>query len=683
MTDTQQRVAAKAFAKNWKDRGYEKGDSQIFWVELLTTVFGVTEISQFISFEDQVHLDHTSFIDGYIEKTHVMIEQKSINKSLTAAIRQSDGSMLTPFEQAKRYSSELPYSKRPRWIVTSNFQSFYIYDMEKPGGDPEIIQLENLEKEYYRLQFLVDEGNTNLQREMEVSIAAGEIVGLLYDALAKQYVDPTTERAMKSLNILCVRMVFCLYAEDAGIFGQHGMFHDYLEEFDARKMRKAMIELFQILDTKPEDRDPYLKDDNPQLAAFPYVNGGLFANEDIEIPPFTDEIRNLLLEKASADFDWSEISPTIFGAVFESTLNPETRRSGGMHYTSIENIHKVIDPLFLDDLKNELKEIQQITVQRTKDKKLRDFQTKLSNLRWLDPASGSGNFLTETYISIRRLENEVIKELQRGQITFGFNESSPIHVSIDQFYGIEINDFAVTVAKTALWIAESQMMKETEDIVHMNLDFLPLTTNAFIVEGNALELDWESVVSKYEVSYIMGNPPFVGARWMGEKQKEDVADTKHNTDKPETVESTPSTDKNTDSKVEQPQQSNMYEPKFICPNCSCNIFETGYSISEKVNYKYSKDEKKLVVTSKEQENAVTCSKCGYTIEQLNPAFLENICTVQNCKKCGKDLTSAGIVTKMKTEYDSESNSFITSKKSFHCAECDSELTDYQVNYFKL
>ena len=522
MIDAQQRAAAKAFAKNWKDRGYEKGDSQIFWVELLTTIFGVTEISQFISFEDQVHLDHTSFIDGYIEKTHVMIEQKSINKSLTAAIRQSDGSMLTPFEQAKRYSSELPYSKRPRWIVTSNFQSFYIYDMEKPGGDPEIIQLENLEKEYYRLQFLVDEGNTNLQREMEVSIAAGEIVGLLYDALAKQYVDPTTERAMKSLNILCVRMVFCLYAEDAGIFGQHGMFHDYLEEFDARKMRKAMIELFQILDTKPEDRDPYLKDDNPQLAAFPYVNGGLFANEDIEIPPFTDEIRNLLLEKASADFDWSEISPTIFGAVFESTLNPETRRSGGMHYTSIENIHKVIDPLFLDDLKNELKEIQQITVQRTKDKKLRDFQTKLSNLRWLDPASGSGNFLTETYISIRRLENEVIKELQRGQSTVGLDESFPNHVSIDQFYGIEINDFAVTVAKTALWIAESQMMKETEDIVHMNLDFLPLTTNAFIVEGNSLQIDWESVVPKYQVSYIMGNPPFVGARVMSSEQKDDV-----------------------------------------------------------------------------------------------------------------------------------------------------------------
>lgn len=519
MTDAQQRAAAKIFAKNWKDRGYEKGDSQIFWIELLTTVFGVTDISQFISFEDQVHLDHTSFIDGYIEKTHVMIEQKSINKSLTAAIKQSDGSMLTPFEQAKRYSSELPYSKRPRWIVTSNFKSFYIYDMEKPGGDPEIILLEELEKEYYRLQFLVEEGNTNLQREMEVSIAAGDIVGLLYDALAKQYVDPTTERAMKSLNILCVRFVFCLYAEDAGIFGRHGMFHDYLEEFDAKHMRKAVIELFQVLDTKPEDRDPYLED---SLSAFPYVNGGLFANENIEIPQFTEEIRQLLLEKASADFNWSEISPTIFGAVFESTLNPETRRSGGMHYTSIENIHKVIDPLFLDDLKNELEEIRQISVQRTKEKKLKEFQKKLAGLRWLDPASGSGNFLTETYISIRRLENAVIKELQGGQITFGFDGSSPIQVSIDQFYGIEINDFAVTVAKTALWIAESQMMKETEDIVHMNLDFLPLTTNAFIVEGNALQLDWENVVPKNQLSYIMGNPPFVGYSLQSKEQKNDM-----------------------------------------------------------------------------------------------------------------------------------------------------------------
>jgi hypothetical protein len=311
--------------------------------------------------------------------------------------------------------------------------------------------------------------------------------------------------------MLCVRLVFCLYAEDAGIFGNnHHMFHDYLQKFDAQDIRKALIELFKILDTKPEDRDPY---DTSDLSKFPYVNGGLFADENIEIPHFTEEIKHILLANASDDFDWSVISPTIFGAVFESTLNPETRRSGGMHYTSIENIHKVIDPLFLDSLNEEFEDIQKLTVEKTRTAKLKAFQSKLSSLKWLDPACGSGNFLTETYISIRRLENKVLQELQHGQIVFG-DAINPIHVSINQFYGIEINDFAVTVAKTALWIAESQMMKETEDVVHMTLDFLPLKTNANIIEGNALEISWTDIITPYELNYIMGNPPFVGARQM-------------------------------------------------------------------------------------------------------------------------------------------------------------------------
>lgn len=384
MTDTQQRTAAKAFAAYWKGKGYEKGESQAFWLSLLRDVYGVEHPEQFITFEEQVHLDHTSFIDGTIPSTRVLIEQKGLNKDLKKPIRQSDGTLLNPFQQAKRYITELPLSQHPRWVVTCNFSTFLVYDMERPGGEPEEILLENLEKEYYRLQFLVDSGSEHLKREMEVSIAAGEIVGLLYDAFAKQYADPNSERAMKSLNVLCVRFVFCLYAEDAGIFGHHGMFHDYLAEFDTRQMRRAVIDLFHILDTVPEERDPYLKADNPALAAFPYVNGGLFANEDIEIPPFTDEIRDLLLNKASEDFDWSEISPTIFGAVFESTLNPETRRSGGMHYTSIENIHKVIDPLFLDGLKAEFASICEIDVERTKQRKLRDFQRKLASLSFLD-----------------------------------------------------------------------------------------------------------------------------------------------------------------------------------------------------------------------------------------------------------------------------------------------------------
>lgn len=522
MTDAQQKVAAKAFAEYWKDKGYEKGESQKFWLSLLRDVYGVEHPEQYIEFEEQVHLDHTSFMDGYIPATRVLIEQKSQDKDLNKGIRQSDGSYLSPFQQAKRYITELPVSKHPRWVITCNFSTFYIYDMERPQGEPEVIRLADLETDCYRLQFLVDSGNEHLKREMDVSIAAGEIVGLLYEAFLKQYADPESERALKSLNKLCVRLVFCLYAEDAGIFGPHGMFHDYLSAFDTRSMRKALVELFKILDTRPEDRDPYLKDDDPRLAAFPYVNGGLFSDEDIEIPPFTDEIRDLLLAKASDDFNWSEISPTIFGAVFESTLNPDTRRSGGMHYTSIENIHKVIDPLFLDELKAELDEICAITVERTKTAKLKAYQRKLASLSFLDPACGSGNFLTETYISLRRLENRVLLELSHGQVTMYSASESPIQISISQFYGIEINDFAVTVAKTALWIAESQMMKETEKILLVPLEFLPLKTNAYIVEGNALRMDWEKIVPRSRLNYIMGNPPFVGYSLQSKSQKEDI-----------------------------------------------------------------------------------------------------------------------------------------------------------------
>ena len=520
MTDTQQKVAARKFAAYWKDKGYEKGQSQTFWLTLLSDVLGVEDVGSFITFEEQVKLDHTSFIDGIIPSTHVLIEQKSIDKNLKAAIKQSDGSLLSPFQQAKRYAAELPYSQRPRWIVICNFSEFHVYDMERPSGDPEVILLADLEKEYYRLQFLVDTGSEHIKKEMEISLQAGELVGVLYDALLKQYKDPSSQSTLQSLNKLCVRLVFCLYAEDAGIFGGKSMFHDYLRDVPVSGIRRALVELFKILDQKPESRDKYLADDNPALAVFPYVNGGLFSDEDIEIPPFTEELKTLLLENASEDFNWSDISPTIFGAVFESTLNPETRRSGGMHYTSIENIHKLIDPLFLDGLKAEFAEIKEITVDRTRKAKLESFQKKLAGLKFLDPACGSGNFLTETYISLRRLENEMLSLLHRGQIMLDVGD--PIQVSIGQFYGIEINDFAVTVAKTALWIAESQMMKETEDVVHMSLDFLPLKSYANITEGNALQVDWASVVPKHELNYIMGNPPFVGYSLQSKAQKDDI-----------------------------------------------------------------------------------------------------------------------------------------------------------------
>ena len=559
--------AAQRFANRWQGKGYEKGESQLFWTELLTEVFGIQEPSTFIRFEKQVKLDATNFIDAHIPSTRVMIEQKSLGKDLRAPIIQSDGKPLTPFQQAKRYITNLPLSEHPRWIVTCNFSTFLVYDMEHPTGEPFEIQLADLGKQFYRLRFLVETGADHLKREEQVSMQAGVIVGKLYNALLKEYKDPTNPESLRSLNVLCVRLVFCLYSEDAGVFGQHDMFHDYLVRYDSIEMRGALIRLFQILNTPIEERDEYLPD---YLMAFPYASGGLFEG-DIEIPRLNDEIRDLLLRHASLDFDWSEISPTIFGAVFESTLNPETRRSGGMHYTSVENIHKVIDPLFLNDLKVQLDDILADPVVKQRQKRLREFQDHLASLTFLDPACGSGNFLTETYLSLRHLENHVIRALYEGHSMFigGEDFINPVKVSIYQFHGIEINDFAVTVAATALWISEAQMLAETERIVSHEFEFLPLKDYPNIVEANALRIDWRSLFNQTteasEISdghphsivvgelsglnglspenqhttdanpinphnpptiklpdYIMGNPPFIGYSLQTKQQKEDI-----------------------------------------------------------------------------------------------------------------------------------------------------------------
>lgn len=529
MTQTEQQRAARKFSQDWQGKGYEKGESQKFWLDLLCNVYGVQDFANFVYFESQIKEQFsdktiTNFIDIYIPSTKVMIEQKSQDKDLRSPIKQSDGSLLNPFQQARKYIAGLPLSQHPRWVVTCNFKSFLVYDMENPNGEPEEILLENLEKEYYRLSFLTDAGNIHLKKELEISKKAGDIIGEIYDAILKQYkdADNPSPATLKSLNMLCVRIVFCLYAEDAEIFGHKSMFGDYLKQQEAKNLRRALLDLFQVLDQKEDERDAYLEEN---LAAFPYVNGGLFTEEDKTIPQLTEEIKDLLVLHASSEFDWSEISPTIFGAIFESTLNPETRRTGGMHYTSIENIHKVIDPLFMDELWKEFNELKQIKATNTRISKIKEFHKKLSTLKFLDPACGSGNFLTETYLSLRRLGNECIKaelNIGEGELSLAYNDDDLIQVSIQQFYGIEINDFAAVVAKTALWIAESQMLKETSKILNKDLNFLPLKSYANIVEGNALRIDWESVVPKNELNYILGNPPFVGARLMSEEQKNDV-----------------------------------------------------------------------------------------------------------------------------------------------------------------
>ena len=520
--------AAQQFVKDWAGRGDEKQDTQNYWNQLLRTVYGVEVPEQYIQYEKPVA---KGFIDGYIADTKVLIEQKGKDLDLDAK-EPRQGKMVTPYEQARDYVSQLALQEKPAFIITCNFQTIRIYDCRiQPQYDRktdtwhapyEEIRLEELPNEYRRLGFLANVRDRNIKKEMEVSIQAGELVGLIYDKLLSQYQEPDSEETQKSLNMLCVRLVFCFYAEDAEIFSERSttVFHDYLKEH-RNDARTALIKLFKMLDTKVEDRDPYEDED---LLAFPYVNGGLFSNENIIIPRLTPEIVDLILDKASENFDWSGISPTIFGAVFESTLNPETRRAGGMHYTSIENIHKVIDPLFLDDLKMEFEQIKNDPVEKGKLRKYQNFQNKLASLKFLDPAAGSGNFLTESYLSLRRLENQVIAEIYGPQMMLVSPDAgkNPIRVSINQFYGMEINDFAVTVARTALWIAESQMMKETGLMMFTHLDFLPLKHFDQIWEGNALRKDWNEVVPASELNYIMGNPPFIGARLMSKSQKDDM-----------------------------------------------------------------------------------------------------------------------------------------------------------------
>ena len=519
---------AVEFVKRWIDKGDEKQHSQLFWTDLLSNVFHSTVNNETVKFEYRVQLGHQSYIDVYLPDSRVIIEQKGSDIDLFKAAKQSDGTELTPFEQAKRYNVELPFSQKARWIVTCNFKTFLIYDMDQDlkGKDPVRIELEELPERINELQFLATFKNDKIIVEQELSIKAGALIGKLYDGLIKQYKDPKADNTLKSLNKLCVRLVFCLYAEDAGLFDRHDchIFGNYIKNTETKNIRKALIDLFEVLNQDPDknERDPYLDE---ELAKFPYVNGNLFKVLDPqteEIPNFTDELKELLITECSESFDWSNISPTIFGAVFESTLNPETRRSGGMHYTSIENIHKVIDPLFLDDLKAEFEEIKQYKTERKIAQECTTFQNKLASLKFLDPACGSGNFLTETYICLRKLENEVILFRSKGMSSLSVEDFNPVKVSIHQFYGIEINDFAVAVANTALWIAESQMLHETEEIIHRDIDFLPLKSNSNIVEGNALRMDWNDVIPVSELNYIMGNPPFIGARWMDSNQKTEL-----------------------------------------------------------------------------------------------------------------------------------------------------------------
>ena len=519
---------AKEFVDTWTqpDKGKEDADRQTFWNDLLHRVYGIVNYYDYVTYEKDVRVKDsmgkitTKRIDGYIPSTRTMIEQKGRGRALDKPEPQSDGVMLTPYEQAKRYANFLPNSEQPRWIIVSNFDQIDIHDMDHPLDEPKTIMLTELPKHFKDLEFMVDIHKQQIINEEQVSFKAGELVAKIYNELAKAYAehaDLSDTHIQRSLNVLIVRLVFLLYVDDTQLFGNEDMFQAFLERREPRDIRRDLISLFEVLNTPLNERDPFMDE---EFAAFPYVNGGMFANEDIVVPQFTQELRDLILDDASRGFNWSGISPTIFGAVFESTLNPETRRSGGMHYTSVENIHKVIDPLFLNDLRSELNKIQNMSVVSQRREAAEKFRDKIGHLKFFDPACGSGNFLTETYLSLRHMEDEVIRIIQGENTSLllgGFK------VSITNFYGIEINDFAVSVAKTAMWIAEAQTMQQSQNIgVYTDKDFFPLTTNTGIHEGNALRMDWTQIVKPYECNYIMGNPPFIGARVMNKAQKDDL-----------------------------------------------------------------------------------------------------------------------------------------------------------------
>lgn len=524
MTPAEQKAAAKAFVARWQAaEGNEDREARSYWIELLQDVLGIPNATRVLDFERRVK---GRKIDAFYEDMGVLVESKSRKPGILDEARDNGKyGFETPYRQAKWYHDNMPHSAAPRWILLMDFDHIRIHDLdnEDPENDYIEIALEELPEQYHLLGMFSDHRASKLVKEKELSIQAAEIVGRLYDAFSGQYLNLDTDaHEQRSLNVLIVRLVFLLFAEDAGLLHERQAFCNYMKRFNSAQSRQALIDLFKVLDTPRNERDPYA---DPELLKFPYVNGSLFADEDITIPQFTEQVRVDLLLNAAQEFNWAGISASIFGAAFESTLNPETRRSGGMHYTAPENLARLLNPLMLDDLRQELVDIEGIDVEKKRRIALRRFQDKLASIKVVDMSCGSGNFLTWCYTELRKLENRVIESLQGDQISIGWSNdaANPIKVSINQFYGIEVNDFAVSVAKTALWIAESQMMEATQEIVYAcDFDFLPLTTNTNIHCADALEMDWNEVLPASECSYIVGNPPWIGARMQTKEAKAQV-----------------------------------------------------------------------------------------------------------------------------------------------------------------
>ena len=536
--------AAQKFVAEWKNRGKEDKDYTEFWEDLLEDVFGVPKARKEIEPQSKVKFEgSTKRIDIRVKTSKVVIEQKSNDVNLDAKQKQSGKDAngnpleLTPMDQAIRYYNNLDTPDQGRYVIACNFKEFRIWDSYHKNAPQRRILLEELPLRWRELKFLIEpyrpEGFVDEKREERVSSTASEFIRNLYDTIYASKKE-WTKNELQSLNMFCVRIVFCLFAEDAGIFDD-GQFRTFLDKFNAKDLSKKFDALFFWLDMTDPKRREYYKLADVEVQQFPYVDGGLFNNADLYETPAINKAAfdilksawDLKLKDTDETFDWSEISPTNFGCIFESTVDSEVRESGGMHYTTPSNIHRVIDPLFMDDLKEELEHIIGLPIDTKGQKdvkyaKLESFRDRLSSMRFLDPACGSGNFLTETYKSLHALELLAIESELEFRHDAIMENQDPCKVRMGQFFGIEIDHFAASVARASLWIAECQLIQETKKVLHCNIDPLPLEKNTNVIQADALETDWEDVLrpSKNHPTYIIGNPPFKGARGGSDKQED-------------------------------------------------------------------------------------------------------------------------------------------------------------------
>ena len=521
------RKDAEAFARKWDGRGNENQDTQLFWIELMQNVLGFEDAVSRVEFERPVSTaasSHEGYIDVLIPSAKVLIEQKSLGIDLARGeVRQ--GRKVTPAQQGLAYAQGMPLSQQPRYIVACNFAEFWVYDRERDSlcRDPLFrLELAELPKNLAAVQFLKGSDEAPATVSQAVSVEAGKIMAKLHAQVAEAFDDPDAPENHHALSVLMTRLMFLMFCEDAGLT-EPNAFRDYVSHFQAADLRRGLKDLFVWLDTRDEDRDRYAED---WLKRLPYMNGGLF-RERTEIPPLSEEFRHTLVVEGCQEFDWTGVSPTVFGSIFEGALSHDHRRANGQHFTNPENIHKVIDPLFLDALKAEFEDARSHPVAGgARRKALEDLHAKVGGISVLDPACGSGNFLTESYLCLRQLENRILLELAGEQSYLSFEDQGErdVLVSLANFHGIELEDFACCVARTALWIAEKQADADTAKVTQRVYQELPLRDYEGIMCANALRIDWEDAVPASEVDYVIGNPPFIGYSNLTAGQKEDRAD---------------------------------------------------------------------------------------------------------------------------------------------------------------